>query len=676
MFYVSNLTSSRLRIFLFTVVFSSVGGLNLAIDQDVSAQNSTAAEKPTRLGAKGAGAKADPYQAAIKLLPDTVAGLVRVPDVPAFCDGFKKTNVGQLLDDPKMQPFIESQRERAVNYFESVNHKIGIKLDDIYHIASGEAVLAWLRFDNDRRRPFAVVSIADVRGRQKQSVDAIDKIDTDLKAGGWNRTDKKFRDETLRVYDIKPKPGQLKVEQIVICLNDVRIIASDRESIVTDLLDAVAGQPKGPSISQFGLFKTVLTRSARAIREPASADGGTIAIEWFARPFQMGRIVRESVDIDRGTQLDILKLLEDQGFDAVLAAGGIAVMAGKEFDLIHKGYVLAPPTTDKPSKYELAARMLQFVNKPLAMIPAWIDENIATVTRINLRMEAAFWATESLVNDALDDELFREVIDGIRDDEDGPQIDIAKNVLPNLDDHILMLTDNTQPAKVDSERLLVAIRIKDGKVIRDSIRKAMEAEPDASKMDGPDGIEIWQVQKGEVEDDFGADLFDDFEDSDDGDIESAPPLLDHWAIALVEKGPNSDAPYLMFSSHPDLLVATAKRITEGAPSGLAKVPEVQRVFDAMQSLGGDSVAFNRIARTELSLRTKYQLLRRGELKDSDSIVASLMRRIVETQEDGQPDPLNAKMLPPLKDIEQYMPEYGSYFETTDDGWALTGFFLK
>ena len=676
MFYVSNLTTSSLRIALLSIVFSSVGGFNLAFAQDLSTQNSEvseSAEKPTRLGDD---AETVPYQAAIKLLPDTVAGLVRVPDVPAFCEGFKTTNMGRLLEDPKMQPFIESQRERAENYFESVNQKIGIKLDDIYHIASGEAVLAWLQFKNDRRRPFALVAVADVRDRQKESVDAVEKIDADLKAGGWNRTDKKFRDETIRVYNIKPKPGQLKVEQIAICLNDVRIIASDRESIVTDLLDAVAGQPKGPSISELDLFKTVLTRSARAIRKPASDDGGTIAIEWFARPFQMGRIVRESIDIDRGTQLDILKLLEDQGFDAVLAAGGIAVMAGKEFDLIHKGYVLAPPTTDKPSKYENAARMLQFVNTPLATIPTWVDENIATVTRINVRIEEAFWAAESLVNDALDDELFREVIDGIRDDEDGPQIDIENNVLPNLDDHVLMLTDNTQPAEVDSERLLVAIRIKDGKVIRDSIRKAMEAEPDANKMAGPNGVEIWRVQKGEAEDDFGADLFDDFEDVDDDDLQAAPPLLDHWAIALVEKGPNSDSPYLMFSSHPDLLVATAKRIMEGAPAGLAKVPRVQQVLDSMQKLGADSTAYNRIARMKLSLRAKYQLLRKGKLKDSDSIVASLMRRVVEKQDDGQPDPLNARKLPPLKDIEQYMPEYGSFFETTEDGWALTGFFLK
>ena len=40
-----------------------------------------------------------------------------------------------------------------------------------------------------------------------------------------------------------------------------------------------------------------------------------------------------------------------------------------------------------------------------------------------------FWASETLLNEAFGDEIFKDIIEGIRDDEDGPQIDIAKNVL-------------------------------------------------------------------------------------------------------------------------------------------------------------------------------------------------------------------------------------------------------
>ena len=614
------------------------------------------------------------YVPAIKLLPDNIAGLVRVPDVPAFCKAFKTTNAGRMIDDPVMQPFIQSQRERAKSYLESLDNRIGVRMEDIYAIGSGETVLAWLPFPHDKRRPFALVAVADVRDRKAQAAKTYAKIDQDLTAGGWTRKEIQHQGETVRLYSTKPKPGQLKIEQIALTINETRIIASDRNSVVTDLLDAVAGKPKGASISEQPEFVTVGRNSAKLIKEHAKKDNGVVALQWFAKPFEMGRIVRESLDVDRGTQVDVLKLLESQGFDAIRAAGGIAVMAGEKYDILHKGYVLAPPTTNEPSKYQKAARMMQFVNEPLREIPTWVGENIASMNRLNVRIEEVFWASESLVNEALNDDMFREIINGIRDDEDGPQIDIGNDLLPNLDDHVLLLTDNTVPADITSERMLVAIRVKNGPAIAKIIRRVMEAEPDASKMKGPEGVDIWRVQRGEAEDDFGADLFDDF--ADEEDIDEPPPLLDHWAITLVNQGKGSNSAYLVFSSHPELLVDTAERMMKGTSGGLGSVDDVKRVMEAMKDVGGDQFAFDHVARTKLTMRAKYELLRQNKLKDSDSIVSSLIRRVFEDEQGGPPDPLDAKKLPPLKQVEKYFPAGGSSFKTENDGWSMTAFFLK
>lgn len=320
--------------------------------------------------------------------------------------------------------------------------------------------------------------------------------------------------------------------------------------------------------------------------------------------------------------------------------------------------------------------MLQFENKPLADIPTWVHDNAASFNRLNLKIENAFWASETLINEAFGDEIFKDIIEGIRDDEDGPQIDIAKNVLPNLDDQVMLITDNTQPADVNCERMLVAIRVRDAKAIKMAIRKAMEVEPDASKMDVLPGVEIWRVQRGEGGDDFDKELFGDLELGFEEDTEEPPPLLEHWAIALVDQGPGSKVPYLMFSSHPDLLVLAATRIQQGAKGGAASLPQVQAIVASLIELGCKAPSFDRVVRTKLSMRAKYQLLRQGKLKESDSIMASLYRRMFEDEEGGQPDPLNAAKLPPLEQIEKHLPDGGSYFETIDDGWSMTGFLLK
>jgi hypothetical protein len=617
------------------------------------------------------------YKSAIELLPDSVAGMVRIPNLPRFCEAWEKTSLGKLIEDEAMQPFIEAQRQRAKNYLEAFDNKVGVRPEDLYNVASGELVVSWLPFPNDKRRPFALCVIADVRGRVPQAEEAIEKLDKDLKVAGWKREDIEHQGQTVRIYNTEPKPGQLKIEQIVISLDETRLLAADRDLVVTDLLDTIAGDADGEPIVKLKEFQTVLKKSSQAILEPVKQGGGTIAIEWFARPFQMARILRESLDVDRGNQVDIVKLLENQGFDAVKAAGGILVLAGEKYQMLHRGSILAPPVTDKPSKYKLAARMLQFKNAPLTLIPAWVHSDAASFSRINPRFEEIFWASETLLNEAFGDEIFKDIIEGIRDDEDGPQIDIAKNVLPNLDDELILVTDNTLPSELNSEQMLIAIRISDAEAIRKAIRKAMEVEPDASIMDAIPGIDIWRVQRGGDDDELDEDLFGDLDIGlGEEEIEESPPLLDHWAIAMIDQGANSETPYLMFSNDPDMLVAAATRIRSGTKAGLVDEPEIKAIVTSLRELGCTSPAMDRVVRTRLSLRAKYNLLREGKLKDSDSVLSSFYRRFLEDQEAETDGAINATDLPPLSVIEKYLPNGGGFFETTEDGWSLTGFLLN
>ena len=40
------------------------------------------------------------------------------------------------------------------------------------------------------------------------------------------------------------------------------------------------------------------------------------------------------------------------------------------------------------------------------------------------------------------------------------------------------------------------------------------------------------------------------------------------------------------------------------------------------------------------------------------------------------DPLDATMLPPIEQIEKFLPDGGMFSDTTEEGWAITGFLLK
>jgi hypothetical protein len=627
-----------------------------------------------------ASASAQDYKPALSLVPENAAGVVRIPHVPDFCEAWKSTTLAAMLDDPAMGPFMEAQRRLAAERSDTLGFNIGVKPREILEVASGEALLAWLPFD-DQRRPYALALIADIRGRRDRVEVIAKKIDADFRALGATLKESTFGDERIRVYTLKPVPGQIKIEQVAITFNDERLIAADRDTLVVSLLEAVAGrqnQPKLPSAKDYaGIFQRV----ADAPAAPAENDQTQGHLEWFARPLRMGRIVKDAAKIDRGQQVDILNLLERQGFDAISAVGGRLTVGRADFDLLHKGFIWAPPAPGQSERFRLAARMLQAINVPDQPTPNWVSDTVASFSQLNWKLSESFWYAESLVNDAFGQQIFQDLLNDIRDDKAGPQIDIAKNVIPNLGEHVMIMTDNILPADQRSERVLFAIETTDAAALRDAVRRAMEVETDATLIASPVvGVDVYRVLRTDGPSDFDAELFEDLGLEAETDPNTQPPLLNEWAITVIDRpGPKTGgkAPgYLIFSSHPELLLDTLPRFGQmNAAGGFADHPDVKEVAAHLQRLGASERAYVRIARTDLTFRVKYELIRAGKLRDSDSVLASLFRRVFLSKDEEHKN-LGTDQLPPFGKVEQYFRPAGGFSRATDAGWTLDGFLLK
>jgi hypothetical protein len=616
---------------------------------------------------------AQAFVSGTRLLPADAAGVLHIVDMPALTNAWKKTTLHELGQDDLMRPLIEANFGTDGTLWKNVGEKLGVRPKDLFEIASGEVVLSWLPFETDRRRPSCLCVIADIRGKEQAAAEVVDRIDKDLQAGGATRTDSQKFGEQVRVYEPKTRPGQLKIEEVVIVLTKERLIAANRQSVVLDILTATPTGGLEKPVADAELYKLVAEKVAARIE--IKTPGSTV--QWYVRPLAMGRIIRDVAKVDRGNKVKILNLLENQGFDAVQAMGGTVVVHQDEFDLLHRGYVHAPAVTNEPDRYRLAARVLQFPNGTLAELPNWIPKKTATVLQLNWKLEKAFWALETLVDEAFNDKIFRPTIGDIRDDEEGPQIDLERNVLPSLGEHMLLITDNTEPATVDSERMLVAIEVTNEAAIRAAVEKAMEVEPDVTLIESVPGVEIWKVERGEetIEEEKYFETFGDFSNSAAEEEEKQPPLLDTWAIAMVGQGPGSTKPYMMFASHVELLVEAAQRIQSGAGDGLAEQADIKALLKTTQEAGADQVAIQRIVRFRESLRTKYELLRRGELKDNDSMLSSIIRRLFDEEEESEIERPNAAKWPPFENVEKFFRNASSFAETTDEGWNLNGFLL-
>ncbi len=612
---------------------------------------------------------AQDFVGALRLFPADTAGVVRVADMPTLCEVWKKTTLYELGQDDVMKPLLEANFGANGSMWKNVGDKVGVRPKDLFEVASGEVVAAWLPFENERRRPSCLAVVADIRGNHDDAAKILDRIDGELKADGATRSDVQKFGEAVRVYKPKTKPGQLKIEQVVIVLTDDRMIAANRDSVVFDMLEAIpTGGLKTP-IADAELYQTVSERVAARVH--VDTPGSTV--QWYVRPIAMGRIIRDVAKVDRGNKVKIINLLESQGFDAVQAMGGTVVVAQSKYDLLHRGYIHAPPVTEQPDRYRLAARMLQFPNAKLEPLPSWIPKTIATATQINWKIEQGFWALETLVDEAFNDKIFRPTIAGIRDDKEGPQIDLEKNVLPGLGEHLLLLTDNTKPASTNSERMLIAVEVRNEAAIQEAVKKAMEVEPDVTLVESVPGVDIWKVERSEDDLEEEA-FFDDFADFE-GTEEEQPPLLDTWAIAMVGKAKGSSTPYLMFASHVELLVEAAERIQSGAGDGLASQADIKDLFEITRENGADSVAIQRTVRLSDSLETKYELLRQGELRDNSSVLSAIIRRMFKDEEQEELERPDAGDLPPYSQVKKFFRNASSFVETTDTGWNLNAFLL-
>ena len=625
---------------------------------------------------------------AIELFPDTAAGLVVVQDMPALCAAWQRTNLAKLGLDDDVWPLMQENFGADGKVWDRVGGKVGVRPKDLVDLATGEAAIAWVPYPKDPRRPSALAVVADIRGNQKAAIEVLEQIDEELKSRGATRQDVTRVGRAIRVYRPKRKPGQLKIEQIVLMVDDQRLIATDRDELMFELIDSVAaGGSPGP-IGKAVELQTVWQRSDERLAGDVDLPSARPdSIRYFLRPLLMARTVRDLAQVDRGNKVRIVDLLERQGFNVLRAAGGVMVLGGEQFDLIHRGTVDAPTVRGAADRYPGAAAMLQFPPQPVTPLPAWVPASTSSMTRAHWKLEDAFWASEPLVDDLMQDEIFRQSIDGIRDDQDGPQIDIANNVLPSMDDRLLILTDSTEPVTASSDRMAVAIGLSNAKVMAASVAKAMRSEPDVTLVQKVPGVEIWHVQRG-GEDDLSDLVGGDFDDLTGFDDEAPqePPLLETWALAVIDvagSGPagagGAPSSYLLFASDLQYMIELAGRMKGGTAGGLSADTRATDLFKQIETLSGGQTSIHRIAMLDRTLRAKYELLRRGELKDSGSVLSSIVRRISEDieQKNGEPiEKLDTARWPEFSKIQPYLKSFFGYVQMTPEGYDINGFLTK
>lgn len=592
-------------------------------------------------------------KSAYELLPDLTQAVVWVQSTDDLIGRWDRTQLSKLASDEAIRPFWEDQRQEIEKRFMDAGWRLNITAHDLEDLANGQFAVAWIDKPGEAAKPFALALIADVVDDKTLLDKLFQRLEEQLRGRLIQTTTLNFDGEKITKYSFK-QPGELPIREAYYCVVNNKLLTSDDQPLIENLISGAKGQAvKAKNLADDPVF--VEGRKQLAVT-------GKSQIEYFVRPLGFAKVLRAIGGKRTAGNTDILAVLQNQGFDAIQAICGEIELGSDEFDIHHRGFTLASLPLPK------SAAVLDFPNKAAHDVPNFVAENASSLLVTNWNSQDAFWKVEGLVNQmAGQDGVFEEVIRGIKEDPNGPKIDIRNEVLPFFTNDIYSVSDCKEPITVDSHRNLIALRIKQPQKLAAVLRRAMKNEPD-TELEMMGEQEIWKkvpaseaTESVDITQDFG-----DFDGNAPAGAGNQNDWLSSWAIAVHGE-------YFLFASHVDLIKESIQQAKTG-PSPLAKQADFVRTQAALNAAFGEQpVSFWQIIRGDLSYKMQYELFRSGKLDQSQSMLASILDRLLQNQSEIQKDSgqkLDGSKLPPFEKIARFLKPSGMVVRTTDKGWSF------
>lgn len=300
------------------------------------------------------------------LLPNSTKGFLAVGSVDQLKESWNKTQLGQLMADPTMQPFIESFQEQMAAKWSQTHQKLGISWQDLDGVPAGEVAMALIQ--PSEKEVFMAV-VADVTGHIEQTTALLEKINKNMTAQKGVRSQKSLLNAKVTIWDV-PKHEDNPAHQVVYFVsNDQTLVgASDSLKVIEGIL-ARAAEPRSDSLANLPSFDAI-TKRCRLAAGQLSPHA-----RWFVDPFGYADAVRQlNSDTPRKKGTDMLRILREQGFTAVQGIGGFVNFSVDSYEMLHRTFIFAPGNKSG-ERFELAARMLDLPNGGHFSPPEWVPRH-------------------------------------------------------------------------------------------------------------------------------------------------------------------------------------------------------------------------------------------------------------------------------------------------------------
>ncbi len=599
------------------------------------------------------------------LFPDTTQAFVSVEDVTRLRASWKQTQFAQMLADPVMQPFAEDLREQLRGRWSQLNVRLGLSLDDLEGVPSGELSLGVIQPAPDEA---AVAILVDIAGHAQQAGALLAKIDRDLRAQKATVSKRMAYGAEVTLYTLPPREGERRPRTAVFFTHEDILGGSDSLAVAEGILGRFMGEPRD-ALARRAEFVAIMERAGKSLPELKPE------LRWFLNPFGYVETMRASELGQRERQgKDMLKILASQGFTAIQGVGGyVNFYVSERYDLLHRTFIYAPPVTGAApgERYQLAARMLQFPNGGNLAPQPWVPRELATYVSFNWIVHEAFEYSATLVDAIVGEEgVFEDVIESIEQDPNGPQINLRRDLVAHLGTRVTVVSDYALPITPKSERLVFAIEAVDPAPLAATIEKTMRTDPDARRLNFGEHV-IWEIVEAPEELPELPELqFDGFDPVGPANAEAEQkPRLPNAAVAVAHG-------HLFIATHVDFL---KKILTEvDARETLAQSFDYRLVMEELGQLVQTENSLLAFSRTEEEYRPTYELIRTGRMPESKTMLGKLLNALFAEGPEGElrPQQIKGDKLPDFERVRRYFGPAGTAVVSEEDGWFALGILLN
>lgn len=595
------------------------------------------------------------------IMSSSTRGFASVANAKQLEANWNKTQMGHLVKDEAMQPFVSDLKRQIERKLSDTRTKLGITVEDLRDVASGEIGIGVVEQESTRA---AMAITVDVTGNLPAAQTLLGKIGEELTTRRKAKSSKATAGGVeMTIFAIPPQHEKDIAREAIFFIHQDMLCACDSRAEAQEMIGRFGGAP-GNRLADVKPYSTTMGRCA------AESDNLAPEIRWYVEPFGYARASRSLIS---GEELakrgkDYVNILENQGFDAIEGMGGFVNLAAYgSFEVLHRTSVYAPAVVDGPEKYKLAMRIMQFPNAEKMPPEPWIPRSLASYRTFNMDLQNAYKYVGTMF-DAIAgyENAFIDAMTGLETDPYGPQIDVQKEFIQHLGQRVSLFTDYELPITTKSERFMFMVELKDEAAIAATVEKYMKADPNAEQKEFQ-GKVVWEIKPAQEE---IPELEIDFEPAG---VEVETDELKAGAMSTsavcVTDG------HLLIASHLSFLEKMLAAKAKG--DQLSDAPDFREVEVTLNQLLPGPVAARCFRRTDEAYRPTYELLRQGKMPESETLLGRLLNRLLTTPEDEEEGVLrkqkiDGRQLPPFEMVRRYFSPAGIVVRSLDDGWFVVG----